>query len=126
MTSDSSGDGERADSRSTTASAKARLLLGFDSRPEHLSQRTRLRAEWATAMIQSWQMGDAIQLMNELAMRELLAADLADSAALARAKIKLEVVSEFQTTLAQLVSDWEIVEAAREREEAAQRREGVQ
>lgn len=77
-------------------------------------------------MIQSWQMGDAIQLMNELAMRELLAADLADSAALARAKIKLEVVSEFQTTLAQLVSDWEIVEAAREREEAAQRKEGVQ
>lgn len=77
-------------------------------------------------MIQSWQMGDAIQLMNEMAMRELLAADLADSAALARAKIKLEVVSEFQTTLAQLVSDWEIVEAAREREEAAQRREGVQ
>ncbi len=92
-------------------------MLGLDPRPEHESLVTRRRAEWALQMVQAWQMGDAIQLMNEQAMRELLAAAPDDHAAMLRAKIKLEVVSDFQATLAELISDWQIVETTREREE---------
>jgi len=92
-------------------------MLGLDPRPEHESQIKRRRAEWALEMVQSWQMADAIQLMNERAVRQLQDAALDDHAALLRAKVTLDVVSEFQTVLAELISDWQIVEMAREREE---------
>lgn len=126
MSSEDGETGESVDTPTSTDAARLRLLLGFDSPPEHRSQHMRLRAEWAKEMISSWQMGDAIQLMNEIAMKELLLADPGDSAALLRAKVKLEVVSEFQVTMEQMVNEWEQVEAIRERVEARRRGEDVQ
>lgn len=117
MTSENgSGSGSGA-SPSSTGSRNPRLLLGLDPRPEHLPQVQRRRAEWATEMLSQWQMADAIQIMNEIAVRELMAAPVDDHAALVRAKVKLEVVSEFQETLVQMVDDWNAVEVIREREE---------
>lgn len=92
-------------------------MLGLDPRPEHLSQATRLRAQWAQEMVSQWQMADAIQIMNERAVRELMDADPGDHAALLRARMKLEAVSDFQSVLAELVADWELIEQARQREE---------
>jgi hypothetical protein len=89
----------------------------LDPPEEHLSQVQRRRAEWASELLNQWQMGDAIQLMNEIAVRELMEAAPDDHAALLRARVKLEVVSEFQETLAQMVDDWQVVELTRQREE---------
>lgn len=117
MTSENGNGAASGASHSSTGSRSPRLLLGLDPRPEHLPQVTRRRAEWAREMISQWQMGDAIQLMNELAMRELMQASPDDHAALVKARVKLEVVGEFQETLAQMIDDWEAVEAAREQQE---------
>lgn len=127
MTSEQSGSGGSGDSPSSTASQMRKLLLGLGLRPEHEEPTSRRRAEWASEMIQRWEMNDAIQMLNEMAVRELLAADPDDHPALLRARIKLEVVSDFQWTLQMMVDEYtSLLSQLRQREDAIHRGDSVE
>jgi hypothetical protein len=125
VTSENESNGASDDTHSGTRSPRRTLLLPLDLRPEHETEVMFRRAQWAQAMTDSWQMSDAIQMLNEMAMREFLDADPEDRHAMLRIRAKLEVISEFSGMLDLIVSEWASVEATREAEDAKRYGESV-
>ncbi len=81
-------------------------MLSSPVSDEHQLTAYRLRSEFAQTMLTSRQFTEAIQLLNEKTMNDIVDCDPLDKDRLTALKLKLDVITEFCDELSVMVDQW--------------------